>query len=231
MHHYPHHIGDYAAATAHLTFVEDAAYSRLLRLYYRDERPLPCDVAACQRLVAARSKEERAAVETILREFFSLAEDGWHQARADQEIKDYQARASIARENGKRSGGRPKTGRKPKDKPSDNPSGYSTDTQNEPSRTLTVNREPSSEAKASGAADVASLLFGQGLEWLSNHSGRSETECRSLLGKWRKSLGDETLIATIGRAQREGAIDPIGWMEGAVRAHRADATPSKPKFN
>lgn len=61
MRHFAHHIGDYAAATAHLSFVEDAAYHRLLRLYYRDERALPSDVAACQRLVAARSREERAA--------------------------------------------------------------------------------------------------------------------------------------------------------------------------
>ena len=31
MNYYEHHIGDYAEATAHLTFVEDAAYSRLIR--------------------------------------------------------------------------------------------------------------------------------------------------------------------------------------------------------
>jgi uncharacterized protein YdaU (DUF1376 family) len=28
---YKHHIGDYAEATAHLSFVEDAAYLRLMR--------------------------------------------------------------------------------------------------------------------------------------------------------------------------------------------------------
>lgn len=132
MRHFAHHIGDYAAATAHLSFVEDAAYHRLLRLYYRDERPLPAEVAACRRLVGARSKEERAAVETVLSEFFSLGEDGWHQTRADGELTAYRARADIARENG-RAGGRPATGKKPKDKPSDNQVGYST----EPSRKLT----------------------------------------------------------------------------------------------
>lgn len=152
MHHYPHHIGDYRTHTAHLTMVEDGAYRRLLDLYYMHERPFPADIAVVQRLASARSKEERAAVETVLREFFSLEADGWHQGRADHEIEDYQTRANVARENGKRSAGRPKTRKKPTSKPSENQVGYSTDTQTEPSATLTVNREPltTTGAKAPG---------------------------------------------------------------------------------
>jgi uncharacterized protein YdaU (DUF1376 family) len=85
------HIGDYAEATAHLTFVEDAAYTRLLRKYYSTEKPLPGDLKAVQRLVAARSKEEREAVETVLNEFFTLQDDGWHNTRCDAEIARFQA--------------------------------------------------------------------------------------------------------------------------------------------
>jgi uncharacterized protein YdaU (DUF1376 family) len=83
---FEHHIGDYAEATAHLTFVEDAAYSRMIRKYYAQEKPLPVDVKAVQRLVGARAKEEREAVATVLEEFFVLAEDGWHNSRCDAEI-------------------------------------------------------------------------------------------------------------------------------------------------
>lgn len=86
MNYYEHHLGDYAEATAHLTFVEDAAYSRLLRKYYATEQPLPADLKAVQRLVGARSKEEREAVEVVLNEFFTLQSDGWHNARCDEEI-------------------------------------------------------------------------------------------------------------------------------------------------
>jgi uncharacterized protein YdaU (DUF1376 family) len=86
MNFYEHHIGDYAEATAHLTFVEDAAYSRLLRKYYATEKPLPADIKAVQRLVGARTEDERAAVDQVLQEFFDLRDDGWHQARCDQEI-------------------------------------------------------------------------------------------------------------------------------------------------
>ena len=78
---------------------------------------------------------------------------------------------------------------------------------------------PSSEAKASGD-DLAALVFKQGLDWLKRTSGKPETACRALLGKWRKSLGsDEALIAILGRAQREGVIEPVGWIEKALQAH------------
>jgi uncharacterized protein YdaU (DUF1376 family) len=91
MNYFEHHIGDYAEATAHLTFVEDAAYSRLIRKYYAQEKPLPADTKAVQRLVGARSKEEREAVTTVLEEFFVLAADGWHNARCDEEIEHFKA--------------------------------------------------------------------------------------------------------------------------------------------
>lgn len=84
----------------------------------------------------------------------------------------------------------------------------------------------SSEAKASGAKpppDVASVIFGSGLDWLMEATGKKRGDCAKLLGKWRKTLGDEGLIATLGKAQREASIDPIGWMEGAVKARRPAA--------
>lgn len=97
MNYYEHHLGDYAEATAHLSFVEDAAYSRLIRKYYASEKPIPADIAAAQRLVGARSKEERAAVETVLNEFFVLQDDGWHQVRCDAEIARYQDKQDKAK--------------------------------------------------------------------------------------------------------------------------------------
>lgn len=87
MNFYKHHIGDYAQATSHLSFIEDAAYSRLIRKYYADEKPLPQEVSKVQRLVGARTREERAAVETVLNEFFTLTDDGWRNKRCDEEIE------------------------------------------------------------------------------------------------------------------------------------------------
>jgi uncharacterized protein YdaU (DUF1376 family) len=97
MNYYEHHIGDYAEATAHLTFIEDATYSRLIRKYYATEKPLPMDVKFVQRLINARSKEERNAVISVLNEFFTLTDDGWRQERCDHEIARFKDRQIKAR--------------------------------------------------------------------------------------------------------------------------------------
>lgn len=97
MNFYKHHIGDYAQATAHLSFVEDAAYSRMLRKYYAEEAPLPVDVAKVIRLIGARTREEKQAVQTILDEFFTLEADGWHNKRADEELARAGAQAETNR--------------------------------------------------------------------------------------------------------------------------------------
>ena len=115
MNYYPHHIGDYITATAHLTMVEDGAYRRLLDLYYSTEKALPSDRKALYRLSRARTKEEQSAIDIVLEEFFLDTEEGWFHSRCDEEIEKARVLAERARANGKK-GGRP-----PKAKPSHNP--------------------------------------------------------------------------------------------------------------
>lgn len=95
MNFYKHHLGDYDGATAHLSWEEDMAYTRLLRAYYRREKPILQEEA--YRLVRAYSRAQRAAVDAVLGEFFEKREDGWHNKRADEEITQYQAQASTNR--------------------------------------------------------------------------------------------------------------------------------------
>lgn len=97
MNYYEHHLGDYAEATAHLSFVEDAAYSRLMRKCYATEKPLPADIKTVQRLVGARSKDERDAVEAVLAEFWTLTPDGYRNARCEAEIARYQDKQRKAK--------------------------------------------------------------------------------------------------------------------------------------
>jgi len=85
------HIGDYAEATGHLSPLEDGIYWRMLRKYYATERPLPAEVEKIQRLVAAKSPDEVAAVDAVLADFFKLGPDGWHQERCDEVIAAYKA--------------------------------------------------------------------------------------------------------------------------------------------
>jgi uncharacterized protein YdaU (DUF1376 family) len=99
MNYYEHHIGDYTVATTHLTFIEDATYSRLLRRYYSTEKPLPSDVKLIQKLIGAVSSLEKNAVVNMLNEFFVLTTDGWRQRRCDHEIKRYKDKQNKAKRN------------------------------------------------------------------------------------------------------------------------------------
>jgi len=128
MNYYSHHIGDYLSATAHLTLLEHGAYRRLIDVYYIHESPLPADKKQVYRLVGARTKEEKEAVDSVLDEFFTVLEDGWHQGRCDYEILV----CNKNRENGKK-GGRPSKNTNP----TDNPNETRSTTQTKPKRNPT----------------------------------------------------------------------------------------------
>jgi uncharacterized protein YdaU (DUF1376 family) len=93
---YEHHIGDWDSATAHLSLLEEAVYGRLIRLYYRTEKPIPADVNQACRLVRAVTKQERQAVQIVLSEFFVEGADGWRQKRCDEEIARYREKCEKA---------------------------------------------------------------------------------------------------------------------------------------
>lgn len=156
MNYYEHHLGDYAEATAHLSFIEDAAYSRLMRKTYATEAPLPADIKAVQRLVGARTKDERDAVAVVLEEFFDLRDDGWHNVRCDDEIAKYQKKASHNREVGKL-GGRPRkteTQTVPNQEPKNNPVGFETEPKHNPPQSPDTNSHSSSLRSEESAAQV-----------------------------------------------------------------------------
>ena len=87
--------------------LEHGAYRLLLDVYYTTEKPLPADLKAAARKAGARSKDEIAAVETVLGEFFQLTKDGWVNNRCATEIDSYKAKSETNRVVGKM-GGRPK---------------------------------------------------------------------------------------------------------------------------
>ena len=95
MNYYPHHIGDYAKDTGHLSWDEDMAYTRLLRAYYGREGAIPADQA--YRLARAATRAQKEAVDSVLSEFFVQQDDGWHNKRADAELVIAQAKSEKAR--------------------------------------------------------------------------------------------------------------------------------------
>jgi len=63
----------------------------MIRRYLDKEIPLDSDVEEIKRVVRARSREEKKAVDVVLKEFFSLAADGWHHKTCDEIIFAFQA--------------------------------------------------------------------------------------------------------------------------------------------
>lgn len=97
MNFYPFHIGDYASATRHLTWLEDAAYRRLLDCYYVREEALPVDLRQVYRLVVASTDEQREAVDQVLTEFFTLTDSGYVHERCEAEIHRVSREQTTAR--------------------------------------------------------------------------------------------------------------------------------------
>jgi len=166
MNYYERHLGDYAKDTAHLSMLEHGAYSLLLDRYYSTEHGIPDDQA--HRIARARSKEEKAAVDSVLSEFFTLVDGIWINRRTEEEIEKAHARIDAARKNG-RCGGRPKN------KPDDNqkitqkkPNGFlvgsETETQKKAHHTpSSIHHTPDKEedlVQREGFSKVSSIVLG-----------------------------------------------------------------------
>ncbi len=84
-----------------------------------------------------------------------------------------------------------------------------------------------SEADASGAAapvmpvepptvDPEKVMFDEGVR-LMGAAGVAQPAARQMLGKWKRDHGAPAVITALGKAQRQGAIDPRSFIEGVLR--------------
>lgn len=103
MHYYSHNINDFNNATIHLSVEEECMYHRALAWYYSNELPLPSDKNKIYRYLRATTKKLQKAVDMVLEDFFILEDDGYHQARCDEEIAEYKKKQEVASNAGKAS--------------------------------------------------------------------------------------------------------------------------------
>jgi uncharacterized protein YdaU (DUF1376 family) len=101
---YAHYPGDYLRDTAHLSLIEHGAYRLLLDHYYSTGSPLPASKDALYRICGAFTDAERAAVDSILAQFFKVRADGYRNARADREILKRSEQKKRLSEAGRRGG-------------------------------------------------------------------------------------------------------------------------------
>ena len=79
-----------------------------------------------------------------------------------------------------------------------------------------------SDTYVSGEADFdpVKVMFDSGIALL-RQSGVPASSARSVIGKWRAAHGVEAVIAALGRAKREGAIEPVAFIEGCFRRRKS----------
>lgn len=215
MHYFQFNIGDYRAATAHLSNDEDLAYRRLLDMYYDTEQKIPLDI----QWVARRIRLDYATVQAVLLDMFEKQEDGWFHARCDEVIKQYKEFAEAGKRGAAKrwgnkgvtplNGGANGEANSPPTPPPIATNNY---------KPITNNQKPSSVSKDTGVKTPLSpdeIIFGYGVPLLVN-GGTAEKQARSFLGGLRKVHGDETLVNTLRECIKAKPLQPLEWLAKAL---------------
>lgn len=146
---YPWYPADYQAKTAHLDYVQDSAYRRLLDYYYQQAWPIgsgiPADRPGLFRVCRAQTEPEKRAIEDVIAEFFYLNDNHLHHKAADEILAGIEHRKKRLSQAGHRGGLKAGRGR--------------------PIGTLTVtkkNREASSTDASGSSSSSISKIINQG---------------------------------------------------------------------
>ena len=211
MHYFQFNIGDYRAATAHLSNDEDLAYRRLLDMYYDTEQKIPLDT----QWVARRLRVGTQVVEAVLVDMFEKQEDGWFHARCEEVIKQYKEFAEAGKRGAaKRWGNKGVT--PPNGEASSPPNPPPMQTNND--KPITNNHKLNSVSKDTGVKTPLTpdeIIFGYGVPLLTN-AGATDKSARSFLGSLRKAHGDEALVNTLRECIRAKPVQPLEWLAKAL---------------
>jgi len=94
-----------------------------------------------------------------------------------------------------------------------------------PNNPLPLSPHPS-ELRSGAVAprDVRRDLFDRGLKTLATITGKTPDSCRSLVGKWLKSVNDEAIhvLGAIDDAERNRVADPVAWINKALQPRTRD---------
>jgi len=188
----------------------------MLELYYDTETPLNRDPVMIGRRVLAVSEEEKNALNLVLEEFFVLQEDGWHNARCDEEIAKYQGQIEQASRAGKASAAK-RYGKKltPVEQPLNQP-------EPEPEPIHSVAK--ATDGKPSLSPDE--IIFGYGVPLLTN-AGATDKHARSFLGGLRKAWGDGRVVNVLRECIRAKPLQPMEWLAAAMPPDAIGATETR----
>ena len=223
-----------------LSLEERGAYTTLLDMLYDRGEPILDNDRLIAGYMGVSVRKARAMVESLIGKGKIIRTGGGHLTNArfekerENELKTSRKHAENGSEGGRKSAELSK-------KAKENNEGIQA--RLEPASSLIRSQklevEGSVEAKASPGADAplaesgpqpepapdpVKVMFDAGVRLL-GANGSPPAKARALIGKWRKDHGAEAVIEALGRAQREGAIDPVSFIEGCFRFKSAKAKP------
>jgi uncharacterized protein YdaU (DUF1376 family) len=230
----PLYVGDYLGDTQRLTTEQHGAYLLLILDYWRNG-PAPDDDAVLQQITkldAKAWKKHRPAMARL----FQVADGEWRHKRIDAELA--QAEANAERRSSKaKAAAEARWGQCKDDAPSNASSmpeavlGECPPQSPSPKKNSVPNGTGAAAPTEPQPADPEKIMFAAGKRLLGEAGVSSDTAGR-LLGRWRRDHGSEAVITALGKAQREGAIDPKAYIEGCLRNgkrpandHRGNARP------
>ena len=208
MHYYKFNIADYRKDTGHLSTLEHGIYRQLIDWYYLDEQPIPSETQVVARRLRLGSEMDMHSLKMVLSDFFVLGKNGYIHKRIDVEIKDYHEQAEKNKNNGKL-GGRPK-------KTQSVISGNPDESQNNPNhKPITINQEPSIEAKASPdlgkpksvpPAPIQEIveMYNRLLPMLPAVSVVNDSRKRAIAARWRE-------VVTTDKMDRQQGLEFFEW--------------------
>lgn len=213
----PLYVGDYLGDTQRLTTEQHGAYLLLILDYWRNG-PAPDDDAVLQQITkcdARTWKKHRPAMARL----FQVVDGEWRHKRIEAELAS--AATNAERRSSKaKSAAEARWGQSPKHAPSNAPSMPEAMLGECPPQSPSPKKN--SDTDVSGAAaptkpvDPEKVMFDQGRTLLAT-AGVTNGKAGTMLGKWKRDHGAEAVIVALGKAQREGAIDPISFIEGCFR--------------
>lgn len=211
MNYFPFHVGDYVASTAHLSWDEDMAYTRLIRVYYQTEKPIPKDKA--YRLARATTSAQKVAVDSVLEEFFVFDAGAYRQARCEEEISKFCDKQSKAKRSADA------RWKHPQSQCESDASAMRTHSDGIANhKPLTINQEPNSVTDVTAIDDgktpeelTKAELWAAGKSILSEQ-GMAKAQCGSFVGKLVKDYGDMIVIDAVRAAVVQRPADAAQYL-------------------
>jgi hypothetical protein len=140
---------------------------------------------------------------------------------------EWRAFAGLSENDGGTTSDTSPTGRRPVADTSAKVSAEEGGRREEDTSSLRSDGAPAPPPPAGPPPDARGELFGAGLARTRRLTGKSDGQCRAMLGRWLRDLGDDCtgLSRVLFEAEDARPADPVAWIEAAVRSRRGERPP------